>query len=277
MRTTRVRLVVSALLLTLLPGCALLMKLFNSFTHPTLSFKTANLRDTDLAGTTLDLIFTLDNPNPVGLNLASVSYALEIEGHPIASGKPPDGANLAANARTDLTFPATVKFADVAQTLVAFLDKDTAAWKASGSMGISTPIGVIDFPLTREGTFPVPKLPAIDFEQPLVSDLSFSGARVTFPLKVTNRNSFPLPLGELAANISVSGTNLGSATSQGLSTLAAGETRSVSLSLPVNFLSVGGAVATALRGGSAQVKLDGSLRSGDATLPMQAVRDLVFR
>jgi hypothetical protein len=54
-----------------------------------------------------------------------------------------------------------VKFADVAPVLETFLTKDKASYRAEGSIGLKTPLGVIPIPLKQEGTFPIPKLPQV--------------------------------------------------------------------------------------------------------------------
>lgn len=263
------RLLPLAVLLASAAGC--------SFQKPTLRFKRAAVQQTDLEGTTLQLVYSFSNPNPLGLNVAEISYALEVEGHPVVSGKPPNGLNLRSNASTDLVFPARVRFADLAPVIEAFLTRDAARYKASGSVGIQTPIGVLRFPLSYENTFSVPKVPAFAFQSPRVQSLSFSGARIVFPLQVTNRNTFPLPVGGFSANIFISGSQVGTAEAQMPGLLAAGETRAVELPLEVNFMRTGVAIANAIRGGNAHVRLDGALRSGAASVPIRLEQNLSFR
>jgi LEA14-like dessication related protein len=261
-----------ALLLALVAagsGCA--------FKRPTLRFKSAAVAETDLEGTTLQVVFAFKNPNPLGLDIAEVSYALEVEGHSVISGKPPNGLNLRSNGSTDLVFPARVRFLDLAPVIETFLTKDVAHYKASGTIGIQTPLGILRFPLSYENSFAVPKAPAFAFQSPRVQNLSFAGARVVFPLQMTNRNSFPLPLGGFSANIAISGSQVGTANAAMPTSLGAGETRTVELPLDVNFMRAGVGIANAIRGGSAHVRLDGALRSGASSVPIVLEQNLSFR
>ncbi len=261
---------------------ALLLSLFAAgsgcaFQKPSVRFKSASVAQTDLEGTTLKLVYAFHNPNPLGLDLAEVSYALEVEGHTVVSGKPPNGLNLASNASTDLVFPARVRFVDLAQVVETFLTKDVAHYKVSGSVGIQTPVGIIHFPLSYENSFAVPKVPAFAFQSPRVQNLSFAGARIVFPLQMTNHNSFPLPLGAFSANIAISGSEVGTSKAEMPTLLAAGETRTVELPLEVNFMRAGVGIANAIRGGNAHVKLDGALRSGATSVPIRLEQNLNFR
>jgi LEA14-like dessication related protein len=247
------------------------------FQKPTLRFKSASLAGTDLEGTTLNVVYGFNNPNPLGLDLAEVSYALEVEGHSVISGKPPNGLSLPSKAETDLVFPARVRFLDLAPALEALLTKDVVHYKVSGSVGIQTPIGVLRYPFSYENTFGVPKIPAFAFQSPRVQSLSFTGARLVFPIQLTNQNSFPLPLGGFSAAIAIAGTQVGTSNASLPATLSGGATHVVELPLDVNFLQTGMAIANAIRGGNANVKLDGALRSGAASVPIRLEQNLPFR
>ncbi len=247
------------------------------FTKPTLSFKNVRLRETDLEGTTIDVIYRIKNPNPIGISLAEVSYAFEVEGHPVVSGKPPNGMRIPQKGEADLVFPAKVIFGQIAPVIQVFLTQDTARYRASGSIGISTPIGVLRFPLSYENTFPVPKIPRFSFAKPRVEGLSFNGARVVIPLTMTNSNAFPIPLGGFSASIAIANANVGQASAAMPPLLAAGESRMVELPINVDFFQAGMAVANAIRGGAADVRVDGALRAGGLSLPIRLQQNLSFR
>jgi LEA14-like dessication related protein len=250
-------------------GCA--------FQKPTLKFKTAQLQDVDLEGTTLNLVYTLKNPNPIGLQLASASYALEVEGHQVVSGKPPHGLAVKAASSTDLIFPAKIKFKDIASVVQVFLEKDTASYRASGEIGVQTPIGVIKLPLSYQSTFPVPKVPSFKFQSPKIQNISLTGARISFPVLITNRNKFALPLGAFSAGFSVAGVKVGSAAASMPKEFAAGQGQVVEMPVDIDFLQAGAAVANAIRNKRAQVKLDGALKSGTLSLPINLSENLSFR
>ena len=263
--------------LVLLAGCASLQRLAkNAFQQPRLTFKTARLSHASLADATVDLVYQLDNPNPLGLNLASVDYAFFVEDKQVVAGAPPKGLALPARGKAELVFPANVKFADIVPVVQTFLTKDSARYKAQGSVGIQTPLGVLRFPLEHEGTFEIPKIPQVQFEPPRISNITLQGATVEFPLVVKNRNSFPLPVGGISGALKVAGASVGTLSTGDLGLLEPGSTRQLTLPLNINFLRAASA-ASALRSGSGQVKLEGQLLSGGQNVPLDVTQLLNFR
>jgi LEA14-like dessication related protein len=266
-------LVLLALSFVTFSGCATLQKLFKK---PTVTFKTARLSSASLSDATVDVVYEVRNPNTFGLSLSKVDYAFFVEGKQVVAGSPRKGLTLKARDSNELVFPANVKFADIVPVVETFLNKDQAAFRVQGSVGIETPIGVLPFSLDHEGIFPVPKIPNVQFESPRIANLTFSGATVEFPLTITNRNSFPLPISGLAGDLKVAGANVGTLSTGDLGMLEGGATRQVTLPLQINFARAASA-ATALRSGNAQVSLSGRLTSGSGNVPLNIGQLLQFR
>jgi LEA14-like dessication related protein len=270
-------LVLAVLGLLTLAGCASLQRMAkNAFKKPTLTFKTARLADVSLADATLHLVYQLDNPNNIGLNLASVDYAFFVEGKQVVAGTPPKGLDIPARGRAELVFPANVRFADIAPVVHTFLTQDTARYKAQGSVGIQTPLGVLRLPLEKEGTFEVPKIPDVRFDTPRITNLTLTGATVEFPLTVTNRNAFPLPVGGISGALKLAGTSVGTLSTGDLGRMDANGTRQLTLPLTIQFARAASAAA-ALRSGSAQVSLDGRLVSNGQSIPLDITQFLNFK
>ncbi|WP_224362392.1 LEA type 2 family protein [Hyalangium versicolor] len=272
-RTKRTFLVLLVLSLATLTGCATLKKLFKK---PRVTFKTARLSNASLSDATVDLVYQVENPNSFGLSLAKVDYAFFVEGKQVVAGSPSKGLQLKARDSSELVFPANVKFADIVPVVETFLTKDAAAYKAQGSVGIDTPIGVLSFPLETEGTFEIPKLPNVQFEAPRISNISLTSATVEFPLNITNRNSFPLPIAGLAGDLKVAGASVGTLSTGNLGALDGKGTRQVTLPLQINFARAASA-ATALRSGNAQVTWNAHVTSGTQNLPINIGQLLNFK
>jgi LEA14-like dessication related protein len=116
----------------------------------------------------------------------------------------------------------------------------------------------------------------VQLGNPRVTNLSFSGATVEFPLTVTNRNSFPLPVADVAGSLSVAGATLGSLSTGDLGALPAKGTRQLSVPLQVSFLSAAGAAVTAIRGGNAEVRFSAEVTSGEGRVPLQVDQLVTF-
>ena len=261
-----------------LSGCAALQSLLNgAFKKPTLRFKTARLANASLSDATVDLVYELDNPNSLGLKLASVDYAFFVEGKQVVAGKPKSGVNLKSNGKSELVFPANVKFADIAPVVTTFLNKDVAAFKAQGSLGVQTPIGIIKLPLEKEGTFAVPKIPQVQFQAPRITNVTLSGATVEFPLSITNRNGFPLPVSGITGALKVAGASVGNLNTGNLGMLDASGTKQITLPLTINFASAASAAMALRSGGNAQVSMTGNLTSDAQSVPLNLSQLVNFK
>jgi LEA14-like dessication related protein len=159
MRKVSGRLVLAALLVFSLPGCAYVKAaLCNQFQRPDVAFQRIEAQNWSLDGVNLNLVFRVKNPNDLALEVAKVDYQLEVEGHRILRGSPNNGVSLPANGTRDLVFPARVRFLDVLPAVTAIFTRDALRWRASGTLGIQTPIGILDYPLSRSGNVAVPDL-----------------------------------------------------------------------------------------------------------------------
>lgn len=258
-------------------GCALFKGATQgAFTNPTFTFKNVALHDASLSGIGLDTKWDMNNPNAVSLSLASVDYALFIDDKQVVAGRPANGFQIPAKGSTELVFPANINFLDVVPTLETLLTKDTATWRAEGGLGLQTPIGVIRIPLSAQNVFETPKIPQIAFGNPKVSNLSLQGATVEFPLNVTNRSSFPIPIKGVAGNLAIAGANVGTLSTGDLGQLDGKGTKTLTLPLTINFLQAGTAAMTAVKGGNANVGFNAAVESGQAKLPINLNQAVSF-
>src|SRR5437868_14142647 len=105
-------------------GCSLLQTVAQR-REPTLSFKDASLSDVTFAGATVNLTFTVENPNPVGISLAESDYKLSVAGKQLVAGKPPAGLHVPASGSAELTLLAQALPGELGEW-VAFLLRLTA-------------------------------------------------------------------------------------------------------------------------------------------------------
>lgn len=255
-------------------GCAALRNTLKSaFQPPTLTFKNASLADVSLDSATVKLAFQLNNPNPIGLTLSSVSYSFFVEGKQVVAGRPPDGLTIPSSGSREIVFPANVKFADVAPVLQTFLTKENAAYRAEGSIGLKTPIGVLPISIKQEGTFPIPKLPQVALQPPRLKEVTLISATLELPLVVTNPNDFGLPVNGLSGTVIVAGSRVGTVSGPDLGYIGPHAQQPVNLPITINFAQAG-AAAAALRKGQATIALDAEIRSGRMAFPIHLEKNL---
>jgi len=248
-----------------------------AFKKPAVAYKSASLTDVSLSGATLNVVTSVDNPNPVALALAEVDYRLSIDGHPVATGKPPDGLEIPASGATDVTLPASFKFTDLGQAVATVLSKGSAGYKAEGTLGVKTPIGLVKVPLSHEGTFALPAMPGIALGTPRVTGVAIDHATVELPVTLTGKGNLPVPLQALQAAVSIGGAHIGEVSAKDLGTLEPGASRSVTLPLTVPFSGALGAAQAMLKGGSVPIALEGQLQSGPAPVPFALKTTAQFR
>ncbi len=265
-------------LLPLLASCSLLQSVAGAaFERPSLAFRDVKLDHIDFTGADVQLLFDVTNPNSSGLDLGAASYALDIEGHSVATGKPPQGLQVPGKGTATVTLPAHVIWNQLAPALEAVLTKKSLAYKASGTIGVSSPIGLLTLPLEHEGTIEPPHLPSVSLQAPRIVHLGFSGARLALPLKLTNTNAFPLPLGAIDGTVDIEGARVGSVVLAQPPAVGPSSEQTIELPLDISFASAGLAVASALQAGAAHIKLDGTLRSLGASLPLHIDQNVQFR
>ncbi len=258
-------------------GCSWIRSICSNFREPSLVFDRAEILDLNLHSVTINLHWLLKNENPVGVDLASLSYAFAVENHPLVAGHPPNGVKVQPNGVSRLSFPAHVEFAALAQTVEVFLHKDVAHYTASGSVGVNTPIGIVTLPLSYSGQFPVPKLPEIQPSQPVLNSIDFNGAHMTFPLQVWNKNNFPLPFNGLSGALTLGNSGVASSTIPPMNSLAPNERRVVNVGIEVNFLNAGLDVAQAIQSRHVNLGYHGALDVAGFKVPINVQQNFAIR
>ena len=261
----------------LLAGCTFLKEVAaSSFQKPSLTFKDARLGEISLAGATVNLVFDVDNPNAQGLSLGETDYLLKVEGKQLVAGKPPDGFKIPGKGHAEVVLPASVKFAELGQSLVALLSQKSVAYDASGHIGVDTPIGLVALPFQKTGRLDLPTVPQVSIGSPSLSDVSLTSAVLRLPITISNGNAFALPLGAIAGTLNIAGSNVGAVETKEVGTLAAQGKQTVDLPVRIRFTEAF-AAAKAIRSGAAHVDLQGELRSGGAAVPFRLQQDLDLR
>jgi LEA14-like dessication related protein len=104
--------------------------------RPALSFERANLAAISLGGATVDVVFRVDNPNPIALSIDEINTRFLIDGKQVVAAAPPGGLTLPENGSVELRVPLTFRFIDVAETVIAFLTKQQANYRLEGDLGM---------------------------------------------------------------------------------------------------------------------------------------------
>ena len=259
-----------AVLVPLLASCAGLQELARStFETPKLTFRSATLEALDMEGATVGFKFDLENPNSVGATLARIGWAVEAEGTRLASGDLPSGLTVPARGTAPVTFPVRIRFRDV-PGIVSLLTsgKDEIAYKLSGNLGVRTPIGILDVPLSHSDRVRLPRVPAFSVEGLSVRGVSLSSIGVAVRLRVRNPNGFPLPSGGLDVALALSGARVAHADQARVQTVPGGGSAVVEIPVNIDLGGAGLAASSLLSGGDVDVHLTGKADLAGLPLPL---------
>jgi LEA14-like dessication related protein len=258
------------LLLVLSAGCAGLSDFARSAVQtPKATFKSVSVSAFDLEGVTLDFVWDVQNPNGFGLDLASVGWSVDAEGQRVAAGEAPGGVKIVANGTSPVTFPVRVRFRDVpgiASLLTS--GKDRIHYKLAATLGLRTPIGVLDVPLSREDQVRLPGLPRFSVEGISLHGVSLEHVTFEVRLRVKNPNAFPMPAGALDYALAIAGSQVAKADGAQLAAVPASGSAVVAIPVKLDFASAGRAAVDVARGGDVDVGLAGKASVAGIPLPL---------
>jgi LEA14-like dessication related protein len=238
-----------------------------AFQRPKLTFRSAALQALDLEGATVAFKFDLENPNSVGIDVARAGYAIEIDGTRIVAGDLPTGLKIPANGTAPIAFPVRVRFRDVPGVVSLLTNgKEDIPYELSGTLGVRTPIGIIDLPLSHSDRVRLPKLPRFAVEGLSVRSVSFTSAALDVRLRVGNPNGFPLPAGALDYTLAVGGSRVARAEGAKIAAVPGGASAVLEIPVRVDLASAGRAASDLVLGKEVLVELTGT--AGVAGLPL---------
>jgi LEA14-like dessication related protein len=257
--------------LLLLAGCASIEKFAASAVQkPKLTFRNASLQGLDLESATVAFTFDLENPNAFGVDLARVAWTVDAEGTRVAAGDLPGGLQIKANGTAPVTFPVKVRFQDV-PGIVSLLGsgKDAIAYQLAATVGVRTPVGVLDVPISHQDRLKLPAMPRFTLEGIALRSVGFSEIAFELRVRVSNPNGFALPVGRLDYTLAVAGAPVARAESVPVEPLASGSSAVVAIPVRLNVASAGRAATALAGGGDVPVELGGKASLAGIPFPLE--------
>ncbi len=269
MRTPRTCLAAAAAALAL-SGCAAFNRIAASaFEKPRLTFRSASLQSLDLEGATLGFAFDLENPNGFGLSVARLGYGVELEGTRVATGELPGGLRIPAAGKAPITFPVRVRYRDVPGILSLLGTKREAlGYRLSGTVGVKTPVGVIDLPMSHAASLPLPKLPAFALDGLAIRSVSLTQVAMDVKMRVKNPNAFPIPAGKLDYALALAGATVARGDDRALAGVPGASSAVVTIPLTFSVIEAGRAATDLARGSPVDVNLRGTADVGGLPIPL---------
>lgn len=254
------------LLTIVLCGCTTLQQLIDK---PDVEFRGMSLASASLFEATPVFRFELNNPNPMGLLIRSVTYNLKINDKKFVRGVSDQNVLIKAANSGILELPLTFDYLDVFESIASFRQSDTVSYELAGSIGI----GPFSLPYQADGEFDIPELPDVSLEGVQVENMSISGASLVVDLNVENNNSFPIDMGGLNYSLKLEGRELAQGMTRQISSISEKGMARIRIPVSVNFLELGQSAYQALRGKATDYEVAGEMTFN---MPGQRVKRIPF-
>lgn len=261
-----------------LSGCAEVSKFAAAAVDPPrLTFKAVNVRAFDLEGVTLGFDFDAENRNTFGLKVARVTYGIEIEGTRVLTGDAPGGLSLPAQKKVPLTFTARIRFRDVPGIASLAGKRDAIHYRLAGSVGVDTPLGVLDLPVSHEDALSLPKMPRFALDGLSIRSFSLTRLGLDVKLRISNPNAFPIPAGRLDAALSLGTSRVARIENRTLTAVSSNGSSVVTIPIDLDLGEAGRAAQALSRGAAVSVGIKGEADLAGAKLPIELASDLKAR
>ncbi|HEX4355558.1 MAG TPA: LEA type 2 family protein [Polyangiales bacterium] len=223
-----------------------------------MSVRRVDITSVNFAGVSANIVFAVQNPNVIGVDLASFGYQLSVDGHALVQGAIAKRAlHVPAGGTGEMQVPIGFQFVQLTEALESLFTKREVPFTIATQLGFGSPIGVIEVPLAYSNKFPVPQLPTFALAGATVGSAGVQGADLSTTIQVHNPNGFALPVGALGVAVSVSGVKLADASTPPQQ-LGANATVPIRLGAHLDYLRAGLGIVNAIQSHSATVTLDGN-------------------
>lgn len=176
---------------------------------PSVSF--SDYKITDLSLDTADLLFDfkVENPNPVAIEIKNYAYDFQIDQQSFLQGSQLANTSIDASGESIVQVPVTLEFDDLVQSFRSVLSQDEINYTIDTIIGTEVPIlGLVELPITHDGTVPVVKLPKLNIASFRVDDLSISKASLMLGIEIANNNIFGIDLNDMNYSIELNGLSV---------------------------------------------------------------------
>ena len=239
---------------------------------PTIAFDGLQVNSVTFQEVDTNFLFSIDNPNPVGIDIEEFSYSLAFADMPWMDGDNPDGLLLGASGASSVALPTHIVFADLYDMVLATRGMDTIGFQLGGDFGLrldsstlvteeqtmdtaSSDADVLYLPYDVDGDFPALRKPKISLKKIKLQSLSLSELRFNLVLDVDNEHASNLIFQRFSYDLQMGNASLISGIADNLEEIVTGgdestnPNRIVRIPIQVNSLSVISGLWDMLRGG----------------------------
>ncbi len=222
---------------------------------PTVKFNRLDLTDLDFEQISVDFVFDVENPNPVGIPLSRFNYALGFEGVEIISGDDPNGVELRAEGSSELALPVGLAFASIFDLVEATRGLDFIGFGLQGGFGFDTDLGPVDIEFDEEGSFPALRTPTFDLGELQIQSADAESVDFGIDVAIDNDHGSALDFRNLDFTMKFAGARVGAGVVDEVGSVDGASTRTVNIPFGVDYLDAIDAIAAAASGETLKVDL----------------------
>jgi len=247
-------LLVVALALPMLPGCAL-------FGRPTIEDVRPTITSIDLGG--VNFAFEVDVKNPYFISLASpgFQYGIDVEGEAFIASQESGALRVPAWSVGTVVLPVRLEYLDLIKAYAALRELDEFTYRLHATLRLSTFVRTFELPLSHEGTAPVVRPPRFTNITFRARRTSLTSAAVAVEADMENPNVFEIGVDRLGYVLRIGKTRVGDVKATTEGAIAARGSGRIKLT---GRISAAGALLRLLRGeklGRPQIQPSGSIET----------------
>lgn len=192
----------------LFSSCSTLRGLLGQATiqRPRVDFLGAKM--TGLSFDKANFLFDLQirNPNSLGVKLAGFGYDLSINGSSFLKGREDKELSIEAQGENIIQIPLTLSYSHLYQVFQTLLQQDRATYQLKCDFSFDLPgLGLVQIPASKQGDFPLPKLPTVHVEALKLKRLGLNGADLELEVQLGNPNAFWVMLEHIQYQLDING------------------------------------------------------------------------
>ncbi len=223
---------------------------------PTVKFSHFNVNDLDFEHIDTDFVFTVDNPNPVGVPLDRFQYDLSLMDVSIISGDDPNGLELVADGQSDIALPVSLNFASIYDAITATRGEDDVGFGLAGNFGFDTDIGPVDITYDESGDFPALRTPKFTVGKLKVGAIGASSVDFGLDVDVDNDHGSTLGFTDMGLKVKFAGVQVGNGSIAEVGDVEGASTKTLELPFSVDYADAIDAIAAIASGEKLKVDLD---------------------
>ncbi|OGI09528.1 MAG: hypothetical protein A2Y40_09080 [Candidatus Margulisbacteria bacterium GWF2_35_9] len=238
---------------------------------PTVKYERVEVTDMNFEKLKINFIYSIANPNPIGIENAFYNYKLEINNQDFVESLDTQFSLSAGNTST-IMLPIEIKYENVFATGTSFINSlanGTASvpYKISGQFKLNFIAFPFTIPFTAEGSIPLPKLPGISLDSVKMGSIGMTDVQLNINMKVSNENEFPIPINELIYKFKIGNMIVASGTTASKEEISGKGQKSIFMALHINPMSLGQSIISGIQSGLFDYNMVGGMNTGELQVP----------